>query len=86
MIEDEEKKMEDKIKEEMKKSKEREKILREEEKKKQDRIAKIEMKRKQAIDNKNKTMKELDKENFRKQRSMNQDYEKYLKEKRQREK
>ena len=86
IMEEEEKKLENKQKEEFKKSKEREKLFKEEEKKMMDKAAKIEMKRKQALDNKNRTIKELEKENNRKQKSMSKDYMKYLKEKDQKEK
>lgn len=85
MAEDELKKADDKLKHELKRSKERDRLLKEEEKKKQDRLAKVELKRKQALDNKTRTVRELEKENHRKQKSMHQQYEKYLRDKEQRE-
>lgn len=85
LAEDELKKADDKLKHELKRSRERDKLLKEEEKKKQDRLAKVELKRKQALDNKNRTVRELEKENHRKQKSMHQQYEKYLRDKEQRE-
>lgn len=86
LAEDELKKADDKLKHELQRSKEREKLLKEEQKKKQDRLAKVELKRQQALDNKNRTAKELEKENHRKQKSMHQQYEKYLRDKEQKEK
>jgi len=77
--EEKNKKLEEKLKLEQKKAKEKEQIAKEEQKRKFEKQQKYESRRKQAHDNKLRDMKMLDRENRKRQNSMNEEFRNYLK-------